>query len=375
MSTEHESNSAQSAARKILPSQVEIDLLAVFIETAEELRREPFFDLYETPRWTSQQDKLVVMEFGDRFHFRSALIPFRRLWRKGEDSYYSDILRLIAKHNPSAAPFAQSYSDAHRHFEEKPSHPPHVTLTGKEVIDGWLYSVFVHTNIKRSRAKIGDYDRRDFERNVQRFGQAWYEYAFRETVRHVGWLYFNILDHLAKPLLHDWSIANLKPSFQMMDAFGMAKREKTPDGTVIIRRSSSLYGIDETLIQKFFRLLRRFRSLEGILDSLQMSNEELLKAFIEAPTVRNLITSAGYELHLAEHYTPKEGDATRNATIFDSLTGKYGSYCSTRDQLLVASKTCLSAWAREFSELKALLLNREPPAYAGPRGYRMKAAR
>jgi hypothetical protein len=135
----------------VAPSQLEIDLLAVFIETAEELRHEPFFDLYENTRYSTQDKKLYVIEFGDRFHFRSALIPFRRMWRKGEDSYYADILDLIVKYEPSAAGAAASFRNRYEQLETDPALSPHVSSPGKEVVDSWLYSVFVHTNLKRSR--------------------------------------------------------------------------------------------------------------------------------------------------------------------------------------------------------------------------------
>jgi hypothetical protein len=46
----------------VLPPQIDIDLLAVFIETAQELRVAPFFHLYEIPRISSQGGKLGVME-------------------------------------------------------------------------------------------------------------------------------------------------------------------------------------------------------------------------------------------------------------------------------------------------------------------------
>src|SRR5436190_19935843 len=96
----------------------------------------------------------------------------------------------------------QSFRSAHERLETAPAFPPHVSLSGKEVVDSWLYSVFVHTNLKRSRARPGDYDRKIFEQNVRRVGHAWYEYAFRETVRRAGWTYFNVLDWLAQPLFN-----------------------------------------------------------------------------------------------------------------------------------------------------------------------------
>ena len=351
----------------MVPSRLEIDLLAVFIETAEELRHEPFFDLHENPRYSTQDKKLIVMEFGDRFHFRSALIPFRRIWRKGEDSHYAEILELIVKYEPNAAPAAASFQNAHEQLETKPALPPHVTLPGKEVVDGWLYSVFVHTNLKRSRTKPGDYDRTIFEQNVKAFGHAWYEYAFRETVRRAGWTYFSILDWLARPLLNRWRAATYEPSFQISYAFGTAKREKMPDGTVIVRRSSSLYGVDETLIQKFFRLLRRFSHLESIFKSLRMSDEELLKRFIEARNIRELIKAAGFEFHLSDYYQPQDDDVYSTAKFHDSVTNKFASYCYTRDWLIIASKDALRTWSREFRQFKALLVDARDDADARPR--------
>ena len=351
----------------MVPSQPEIDLLAVFVETAEELRHEPFFDLYENPGYSTQDKKLIVMEFGDRFHFRSALIPFRRIWREREDSHYAEILDLIMKYEPSAAPAATSFRSAHERLETKPALPPHVTLPGKDVVDGWLYSVFVHTNLKRSRKRPGDYDRRIFEQNVKAFGHAWYEYAFRETVRRAGWIYFNILDWLARPLLNRWKAAKYEPSFRISYAFGTAKREKMPDGTVIIRRSSSLYGVDETLIQKFFRLLRRFSNLESILKSLRMSDEELLKRFIEARNIRELIKAAGFEFHLSDYYQPKDDDIYGTAKFQDSVTNTFASYCYTRDWLIIASKGALRTWSRQFRQFKAQLVDARDDAEARPR--------
>jgi hypothetical protein len=97
----------------------------------------------------------------------------------------------------------------------------------------------------------------------------------------------NILDWLARPLLNRWKAARYEPSFRITYAFGAAKREKMPDGTIVIRRSSSLYGVDETLLQKFFRLLRRFSHLESMFKSLGMSDEELLKRSFRHETYEN----------------------------------------------------------------------------------------
>lgn len=363
---------SRRASEGISPSQLKIDRLAVFIETAEELQREPFFDLHENPRYTIQGDKLTVMEFGDVFHFRSALIPFRRLWREGEDSYFRDILRIVARYDPTATAAVQWYDDAHSQLEEKPCFPPRVTLSSREVIDGWLYSVFVHTNLTRSTRRPRSYDRRDFQANVKKFGHAWYEYAFREAVKQAGWIYFNILAQLARPLAVRWDAAGYRPSFEKLAAFGASKRETAPDGSVIIRQSSTLYGVDETLLQKFFRLLKRFRSLEGICESLKMTKEEALKAVVESRSIRELIAAAGFELHLVEHYRLDDTAPTMKGSVFDIVTKTQGSYCATADRVFIASKAVLRAWQREFSELKSLLADKEPKMHTQLADYPVK---
>jgi hypothetical protein len=178
----------------------------------------------------------------------------------------------------------------------------------------------------------------------------------------------NILDWLARPLLNRWKAARYEPSFRITYAFGAAKREKMPDGTIVIRRSSSLYGVDETLLQKFFRLLRRFSHLESMFKSLGMSDEELLKRFIQARNIRELIKAAGSEFHLSDYYQPKDDDVYSTVKFQDSVTNKFASLWYTRDWLMIASKGALRAHNREFRRLKALLVDARDDADARPRG-------
>src|SRR5437870_2379572 len=100
------------------PRRRDVDRLAVFVETAEELSREPFFDLYETSRSTQSGDKLLLVEMGDRFHFRSALIPFRRLWRKEEDTYFGKVLDLIERYEPAQKATLNALRIEHTKLEE-----------------------------------------------------------------------------------------------------------------------------------------------------------------------------------------------------------------------------------------------------------------
>ena len=341
-----------------IPTQSEVDLLAAFVETANELRSEPFFDLHENTSYSQQSDKLIVMRMGDRFHFRSALIPFRRLWRNGEDTYYEDILKLLERFPTDANTkrFIASVRAEHAKVENDPSSPPRVSLPGKQLVDGWLYSVFIHTNLHRkTRDPNRGFDRHTFENYLQQFGHAWLEYAFRHSVRTAGWLYFQILDTLATPLLDEWEATfGKKPSFRMVSAFGNSVREKSPDGTIIIRKASSFYGVDETLIQELYRLLQRFSLLRDTLKGLEMEPEELLKVVVGSKTVKQVIEKAGWEMHLAEHFKPTD-EFSANHQYFDPQTKTLGNMSFSRERVMIVTKNTLRIWSRDFSRLKDLL--------------------
>lgn len=337
------------------PTQDEVDLVTAFIETAKELRAEPFFDPYENPSYSTQSEKLIVMHLGDRFHFRSALIPFRRIWRKGEDSYFADILAVLERYSSEAPQYASWRREQHEKLEREPALPPHVPIPGKQLIDGWLYSVFVHTNLNRKiKNPDRDFNRKTFEGYLTQCGHAWLEYAFRESVRGAGWLYLQILDELAVPQMEKWIADGFKSSFTPISAFGSSPREKSPDGTLVVRKSSSFYGVDETLIQRFFRLLKRFRTLEGTFGHLKMEPEQLLKAFVGSRSVKQILEDAGWELHLAELYRPPSEHASVHQ-YFDPSSRKVGSMWFERDQIAIVSRNTLRIWSKEFSALKTQL--------------------
>jgi hypothetical protein len=342
-------------SNSLVPTQEDVDLVAAFVETARELRAEPFFDPYESPSYSMQSDKLIVMYLGDRFHFRSALIPFRRIWRKGEDTYFADILTVLERYSPDAPDFANWIRSQHENLERQPAHPVRVPIPRNQLIDGWLYSVFVHTNLNRKiKNPHRDFNRKTFEEYLSRCGHAWLEYAFRESVRRAGWLYLQMLDSLAIPQMEKWEADGLKPSFLLVSAFGSSPRERGLDGTLVVRKSSSFYGVDETLIQRFFRLLKRFRLLEETFSQLKMEPEQLLKAFVSSRTVKQIIEDAGWELRLAEHYQPPDEDASVHQ-YFDPRAGGMGSMWFQKDQLAIVTRDTIRVWSKEFSALKAQL--------------------
>src|SRR5262249_13351287 len=74
--------------------QKEVDRLASFIEACGELEKEPFFGRDEKLSFRSA-GQVSTFTFGDRFHFRSALISFRRLWMPREPSHWEKVVSVL----------------------------------------------------------------------------------------------------------------------------------------------------------------------------------------------------------------------------------------------------------------------------------------
>jgi hypothetical protein len=62
-------------------NQKDVDRVASFVEACFELGKEPFWGKDEKLGFQGAEDRWTFT-FGDRFHFRSALISFRRLFMK-----------------------------------------------------------------------------------------------------------------------------------------------------------------------------------------------------------------------------------------------------------------------------------------------------
>ena len=65
------------------------------MEACAELDREPFFGPDEKRVLTVEGDRISCI-LGDRFHFRSALISFRRIWMPKEPSHVHSVADTTA---------------------------------------------------------------------------------------------------------------------------------------------------------------------------------------------------------------------------------------------------------------------------------------
>ncbi len=308
------------------PTQDDVDSLASFVEAVAELDSEPFFSRDEPRKLSNSGDKFTY-HLGDRFHFRSALITFRRIWMKGDAENFEHVCNVIWKFTA----------------------PP-------KLVDLWLNAVFAHSGL-RGGVKL----RHEFDALVEQYGNGRLEFAFRHIVWSLGIQYKNVVQ-LAKNLLETWrrDFAVL-PSCKLGSAFGRKRRERTTDGDLIIRESSSEFYSEENYEQRFRRILRRveFNTVESALSILQLSERELLRFVMKHDSYAGLVQESMLELTILEH-APQSHSSISGfrsfAGLVDVSRGTRSSIYST-DTNVVTDAIGLSIIDRLLAEFKDQLLH------------------
>lgn len=279
-----------------LINQQKIDGLASFVEACGELEREPFFGKDE--KLGSRAANSTKTWFtGDRFHFRSALISFRRIWMPKEPSHWRKIADLLIEpFVPAAIASVASHEIGLIQAEvDRPVYP--TKIPANRTIELWLNTVFAHGGIDGGKNK-----RLDFEAAVAAHGHASFEMGCRWGVRIIGGHFLNLSRLAARPaLLHLEATAGLKPSFQIGAAFGTKLRERTADGHVIIRQASSEFFREEALADRFARILGRSENdgIRHVFDSLNCSRTELLRLVLLCDTLPAILQHLNGSLRLA----------------------------------------------------------------------------
>ena len=188
-----------------VPSQQDIDRIASFVEAVRELKKEPFFHEDENRSVSIQGDK-HTFRVGDRFHFRSVLVTFRRIWMNDEASNFFSCYNILWRFQPSleslllkdwrqkAVSILEGDAFVGLQHQQEGS-----KLTANELIDLWINAVFAHVSIKKDEDK-----RHQFDALIDSYGPAFMEYAFRQAVWQLCIMYRNVLDHGAEKFLVYW---------------------------------------------------------------------------------------------------------------------------------------------------------------------------
>jgi len=249
------------------PTQENIDALAAFVEVVEDLAAEPFMGEDENGSMRKGGGEPVTYSLGDRTHFRSALISFRRIWMQGEPTYYKTIGGLLHCYRPHSGLAGSFVKDIRQLSKNKDYFIQ--GIKNEDIIDIWINTVFAHSGLDKNKSV----NRNTFDSFVQEHGLGKFEWAFRMSVRIIALQFINLCAHEARPILKEWIEKFGSPSFKISSPFGRKIKEISDDGSIIIKQASSKYFSEESIEKKFNRILKRnkFSTLKFIWDVLDAS--------------------------------------------------------------------------------------------------------
>jgi hypothetical protein len=351
------------------PNQQEIDQIAALVEAVRELKNEPFFHPDEKISFHTQGDKIFSFSLGDRFHFRSALVTFRRIWMNDEPSNFNRCCNVIWLHQLEGhKQLLESCRAEVKRITNSPAFAflpfvQNTDITVGTLINLWLNAVFAHVAVE----KIGD-TRHQFEACLKRYGQAPMEFAFRLAVRNLGLQYINMSNLAAEQFLKQCEAdANLRPSFEIGSPFGIKLKEVTPDGHTMIRKSSSKFFNEEPFEKMVERILSRehYSNLRFLADHLGFSSSEKAKAVAFLNTVENIVSKAGKQISLedftldkttVERFSVERIGPSAFSTLFDFNTGRK-SGIRIDDSAVYTSQLGIDLLNENFKRFRAEIQN------------------
>lgn len=339
-------------------TQKDVDAVASFVEAANELELEPFFGKDEQFTQSGSAEHSTIFRLGDRFHFRSALISFRRMWMPSEPSYWNSVAEILTCREMPAEIAAQASMQAQAINQYIKKDDPYLNkeVKSSRVVDLWLNTVFAHGGI------AGPNKRSDFEAIANKYGEGRFEYAFRNLVKWTGEMFLYLSRDAGKPALQLFSEQlSLMPSFRIGAAFGSKRKEVAKDGELIIRQASSEYFSEETFEQRFQRILKRspFDNLNFIIKHLDRTSVEILKALLGAGSFGNFLQLLDGKLEIVpDEVNPKilEKGFCASCTIHSGYSRVYGGAMISRQATVRTVESAVSALDLQFTNFKKELL-------------------
>ncbi len=345
-----------------LPDQCDVNCLASFTEAAEELQREPFFS-GDNKTTLAKQSQTGETQFGNRFHFRSALISFRRIRNEREAANFLEICRLLKRFNDGDIS-VEAVQQQHKELTER--RWPNLPLAAGGLVDLWLDAMFEPTRLKNPRGeRCGT--RIEFGRLVKAHGHAFVENGCRTSISAIGTCYFALLK-VARLALGRWEKDyELRPEFEIGIPSGLslvAASGAAPAAAAILSSTAGPLG-DESPLQKFERVLAtdQFKPLKAVLDSLQLDPLVICEAVKNTNSYQELMGKLGYKIILEPqiHYQDCYSRVGRAGGIRAVLpyhdTGTHSTLVTLANFNLTLTTTPKTAafFNLRFAELKTLL--------------------
>lgn len=276
--------------------QAQVDSLALFAEACAELDREPFFIIQSPlPTFSSSIDwKHVTFKLGDRFEFRTGLVPFWRIWLHTQPGHWETVVNILLKANlpPKLALAAKFEGESIRREIAKVIIPERVPIPNGRAIELWLNAGVRSVTLA---------SRKEWEIAVAQYGHASLDFVFRSSVKWIGYHFRRLADQAVRPTLElAESDLQLKPSFQVSAITSIRRKEQLSDGAVILREGNSDHGHEETFEERYHRLLQGYdnQSLARILGRLEASPGELMRAVLWCGSIVELLDSVDGRLEI-----------------------------------------------------------------------------
>ena len=343
-------------------TQEQVDRVAAFVEVAADATCEPFFSI---------QDKFVnyrgdakctraTFFLGDRFQFRSALIPFQRMWSKHDPANWEGILDILVG-SDLPVPLELAAKDAGNRVQweiDREDFPASVKLSRRRVVELWL-NVFGAPDPAH-----GGKLRAEFDALCAQYGHAAFEFAFRSSVQWIGYNLLGLYQRAARPALEAYrDLFGVEPSFKIGVPFNFRRREQTPSGRMLIREATSEVAPEETYEERFARLLERQENatVKQIFSHLEISRGELIRAVLRAKDFGELLSLVDGRFEVLDLPEEKVGGPRRNSFLSAGwITGRTAPaerYNMYEGNVVMTNEAGIAALHKALAELRNQLVN------------------
>lgn len=289
------------------PSTEELDAVALCVITARELRECRFFveEHHQLSISFREGDppEAIKAQFPDPDTVSAVLIPFRRLWMKGERCFHRYVANIIKRCCEQLRGRVDHSFSMNTDEVAKIPVLGGVDLSQRDVIDLWLNTRYMHVG---TSGRKGRFTREDFHRLETQVGATLFEYHFLNSILHVGLLFFNILRD-AEAFLK-WCNSN-----GWRCGIDINAPEANPD---VVRNTPGFEQVRDSKEQMAWRLRHRkkYSFFAVLLEQKKLSDADVVRLVCEYDTFPKFC----YKIGVGLEQISKPEDCNRNDIVFFS---------------------------------------------------------
>jgi hypothetical protein len=297
--------------------QDDVDRLALYLEIIEDMSFEPFYSKDEKMSLSGATEEREFY-MGDRAHFRSALISFRRLWMNDEPSNYKRVAKIVDRYRPGTKGSHISQIDRNLYKDGLIFGPS--DMTRKDLLELWINCVFAHSG-QSSKKKL---QRRDFDKAVEKYGIGILEWNFRNIVSWAGKEMIKMGFEYIQPFMDEVvALTGKRETFNRSSPFGRSIQEVTKSNDVIYRKASSKFHSDESAEHRFVRVLKRgeHHQMSSVIEKINVPPVEKLMSLLRSDDLEQFLRELGGALEIHEAHTKVMDLLNRKFSMGSSVLG------------------------------------------------------